>query len=239
MIKVAICDDQAVYSNYINKVIHKIAKRENISVSVNIFESGEDLLENFNKNNHDYNIVFSDILMGGITGVDVAREVKKFNKSIQIIFVSVSMDYVFDGYDVGALNYILKPINEEKLEEQFLKAVSNIVDKKDRDLFYVNKKSLIRTVDINSIMYFKVTNRIITLVSEHETMEFYDKLDNIEKKLKEYFFVKPHRSYLINCKFIDEIEKTSVKMKNGQIIPISRLNTKAVKEKFIDYLENS
>ncbi|MGL5633900.1 MAG: LytR/AlgR family response regulator transcription factor [Sarcina sp.] len=239
MIKVAICDDQVVYSEYISKSIQRICKKENINAAIDIFKSGEEFLEAFRESGYSYNILFSDILMGEITGVELAKQLKELNKSIQIIFVTVSMDYIFDGYDVGALNYILKPINEEKLEEQFLKAVNNIVYKKNKDLFYVNKKSAIKTVDINSIIYFEVNNRIITLVSENEEIEFYDKMDNIEQKLKSYYFVKPHRSYIVNCKYIEEIKKNELILKNGTIIPISRLNIKSIKEKFIDYLENS
>lgn len=237
MINVAICDDEEVYTEAVYEMLDNCAKFMNIKISLDVYNSSTELLGVIRDNPLKYSILFVDILMPELTGVDLSKEVKKLNKNMDIIFVTSTSEYVFDAYDMGALNYILKPIEKNRLEEQFLRAVKAI--NKKRDTFIINKSSDIYLVDIDDIIYFEIRNRIITIEYVGGSLEFYETISEVEEKLAKYNFIKVHRSYLVNPEYIFKLSSSKIELKDGRWIPVSKLRFKSIKQEFMSYIETT
>ncbi|MGL4741911.1 MAG: LytR/AlgR family response regulator transcription factor, partial [Sarcina sp.] len=193
MVNIAICDDEKVYSDAILDILSGCAKFVNFKIKFDVYNSSEELFDILEANPLKYSILFVDILMPGLTGVELSQKIKKLNKNIYIIFVTSTKDFIFDAYDIGALNYILKPIEKNRLEEQFLRAIKAVTKRKDN--FVINKNNEIYTINIEDIIYFEVRNRVTTVEYVGGSLDFYEKISEVEDKLKEFNFIKTHRSY--------------------------------------------
>lgn len=108
----AICDDNNIDSNYVSNLVNKWANERKYQINIDIFDSAEAFLFHYD-GNKDYDILLLDIEMKKMDGVTLAREIRKTNKSVQIVFITGYSDYIADGYDVEALHYLMKPLKEE------------------------------------------------------------------------------------------------------------------------------
>ena len=234
MLNIAICDDEEIYICAILEILEEQASFMNMKINFEIYNSAEELLEVVEEEPLKYPIMFLDIFMDKMTGIELSKKVKFINKSIDIIFITSTKEFIFDAYDIGALNYILKPIDKNRLKEQFLRAVNLVENNKNK--FVITKNSDIYTVNISEIIYFEVRNRIITVEYIGGEIEFYGKLSAIEKEVLEYNFIKCHRAYIVNPKYIFKIVGYNIILKDGRSIPVSRLKGSSVKEKFIKYI---
>lgn len=249
MINIAICDKEKNFIKEVYNVLINVSKKKKIEVIIDIFENENKFLSKINNFDSQYNIVFINIdeynFNNNINGLDIAKYVKKVNITTQVIFFSRSQKYVFDGYEMGISNYFLKPIDnklntdeKEKIEKEFLRIVSKIYKMK-KDLFIVKKRDSLKVIHVDDILFFEANNRKIRLFSKNGSIDFYDKIDDLEKKLNKKQFIRCHRGFLINPDYIKEIKKGRIYLNNDYIIPISRLRMKEVKEEFINYLNNN
>ncbi|MGL5820107.1 MAG: LytR/AlgR family response regulator transcription factor [Sarcina sp.] len=237
MVNIAICDDEKVYSDAILDILSECAKFISFKTKFDVYNSSEELLEVLEENPLKYSILFVDILMPGLTGVELSQRIKRLNENIYIIFITSTKDFIFDAYDIGALNYILKPIEKNRLEEQFLRAIKAV--KKKNESFVVNKNNEIYTINIEDIIYFEVRNRVTTVEYVGGTLDFYEKISDVEERLKEYNFIKTHRSYIVNPEYIFKISSSTIELKDGRWIPISKLRLKSIKKEFMHYIETN
>lgn len=232
---IVICDDNKIFREMLRDITIEYMKEKKCEYNLDIFASGEELISAINRGYINYNLVFLDILMGKLNGIEVANILKNINENIEIIFVTTTKDFVFNGYDIGVLNYILKPFDQEKIKTE----IDRYMEKNNKnydDKFYVTKKNGIEILSIKNIFYFDIYNRIITVHTKNRNVQFYDKFENIEKKIEEHSFIKCHRSYLVNCRYIDKIENSDIYLMNGEKIPISRLRISNVKTEFLEYI---
>ena len=236
MLNIAICDNEDVYAFSILKTLEEEAKFFNIKINFEVYKAAEDLLKATKLEPLKYSIMFLDILMGEMNGIELSRKVKEINKNIDIIFITSTKEYVFDAYDIGAINYILKPIQRSRLKEQFSRAISMTL--KNKKNFVINKNSEVYNLNIDDIIYFEVRNRIVTVEYLGGKIEFYSKLSEIEGKVIKYNFIKCHRAYIVNPKYIFKIISNSIVLKDKRILPISKLKSTNIKQKFLEYIEN-
>ncbi|WP_297437581.1 LytTR family DNA-binding domain-containing protein [uncultured Clostridium sp.] len=235
MLNIAICDNEEVYICAILEILEEQVSLMNVKINFESYNSAEELLEVVEEEPLKYPIMFLDIFMDKMTGIELSRKVKELNKSIDIIFITSTKEFVFDAYDIGALNYILKPIDKNRLQEQFLRAVDLVKDNKKK--FVIKKNSEIYTINISEIIYFEVRNRIIIVEYIGGKIEFYGKISDVEKVLLEYNFIKCHRAYIVNPKYIFKISSYNIVLKDERNIPVSRLKGGSVKKKFMEYIE--
>lgn len=249
MINVAICDIEEFFNKEVFSILSNISKKKKIDVTIDIFEEPDKFLAKCTNMNNEYNIVFINvdlnININNKKGIDIAREIKKINNNIQIIFFSRTKKYIFEGYDIGILNYLLKPTeknlkdtDKKKIETEFLKALNRICKIK-KDLFCIKKKDSLKIIDIEDILFFEANNRKITVVTKKGKIDFYDKIQNLEEKLSSNSFIRCHRGFLVNPEHIKEINKDTLLLDYNYNIPISRLKISKVKSDLINYLNNN
>ena len=228
--KFAICDDNSIDSNYVYELVKKWSNENKYQVDIETFSSAESFLFHY-VDNKDYDVLLLDIEMKKMDGVSLAREIRKTNKNVQIIFITGYSEYIAEGYDVEALNYLMKPFKTEKLYEVLNKAVTKIIQN-EKHLLLNTFDEIIR-ISLHDIIYIDV-DRNYTTIHSNKNYTIKMTLADIENELDERFF-RISRSIIINLKYINRVTKRDVYLTNGSILPLPRgkyesLNKAIIKE---------
>lgn len=231
MYRIVVCEDDVTQREFLSKNIRK--SLEEISTQIEIFEfsSGEELLKAKLEN---IDIFFLDIQMDKLTGMDVAKEIRLYDETSEIIFITSLVDYIQEGYTVRAYRYLLKPIKIKHLKENILSCTSDIIKKRENFMLIENKGTINKIV-IKSIMYIEVRKKELTI---HTTEDIYctkNSLEKVEVELSKYNFFRCHKSYLINMEYIQFITKNNVVINNEEI-PISKHRMPDLKTKLTHVL---
>ncbi len=213
----AICDDSVVDSNYVKELVTQWANDKKYQVNIDIFSSAEAFIFHYVENK-EYDVLLLDIEMGNMDGVTLARQIRKSNKSVQIVFITGYSDYIAEGYDVEALHYLMKPLKKEKLYDVLDRAVNKIMQN-EKHLVLNTFDEMIR-IPLHEIIYIDVDRNYVTV---HSNKDYTVKktLAEIEKELDERFF-RIGRSAIVNLKYISRVTKTDVYLNNGIILQLPR-----------------
>lgn len=264
IMKIAIIEDEQVHKKLLSEYLKKWSKDTGRSIDIADFDSAESFLFNWEENN-DYDILFVDIQMKEINGIEMARQIRQKDKDIVIVFTTGLSDYMEEGYEVEALQYLIKPVNEDKLR----KCLNRVLEKKSTEEFIVvNTQEGVRRINADNIVYIEARghNTIMELwskadgiyrgsvegntgtykqdsekngqvgaVTGKEIISLTDSLSQLEQQLDGEKFIKCHRSYICNIARIHRIEKADIYFDNGSIIPVSRRMYGAVNQAFIKH----
>ncbi len=227
---IAVCDDEQIMCDMLEEKI----KAALPNAVVRKFSSGNELLNSA----FHIDILFLDIQMSGIDGMETARALREQHNSTLIIFVTAIEEYVFQAFDVDALNYIVKPFSDDKFLDVLKKAVKKVEGRKlaeaDEEEYIMVQMSGIHTkLSLAKIIYAEVFNRKIVVHMVDGAVEYYGKISDLEKKAGEDFF-RPHRSYLIHFKYVQKYDASSVEMGIGTV-PIAKPNYSDFVKKYLKY----
>ena len=215
--KVAICDDSDADRRYIMDMVRSWASAAGHEVQIDGFPSAESFLFRY-AGESDYDILLLDIEMGAMDGVTMAKELRKSNDTVQIIFITGYSDYISEGYEVAALHYLMKPVNEEKLCLMLDRAAEKLA-KNERVLNFEVSGEMVR-VPIYQIRYADVLGNYVTV---HALTDVTVKmtLGELEKQLDERFY-RVGRSALVNLTQISRVTRAEIRLNDGTAIPLPR-----------------
>lgn len=219
MIRIGICDDSIEQITQIQTMIQYWSNKP-ANLVIEYFLNGDSLIETHK--NHPFQIILLDIIMPMLDGLDTARELRRFDKNVKIIFLTSSSEYGVDSYEVKATNYLLKPVNPNKLYE-CLEEIMSELRHKSKSIQLRTSNSIIQ-VNLDSIEYIEAQNKLMKIVlSDKSMIASLDPLYTFENKLSlEEGFYKCHRSYIVNIYQIDTYTNKEIQMRSGCRIPISR-----------------
>ena len=183
------------------------------------FSSGDALLGWMDRHAGELDLVFLDIEMEGTNGMDTARALREADQSLQLVFVTGYSDYVFDGYEVGALGYLLKPAGAEELEKVLTRALTAL-QRQEEELFFCRSGEVFYRIRRDAILYFRSDRRQVTCVTPRRAYIFYGKLDQVAAQLGAEF-VRIHQRYLVRAGAVDRVTGSEVWV-GEEILPISR-----------------
>jgi DNA-binding LytR/AlgR family response regulator len=215
--KIAICDDSDADRQYISNLVDRWAARAGHGVWVDGFSSAEQFLFHYAEES-DYDILLLDIEMGEMDGVTMAKQLRKHNDTVQIIFITGYSDYISEGYEVAALHYLMKPVKEEKLGSVLDRAAEKLA-KNERVLTFEVGGEMVR-VPIYQIRYADVLGNYVTIHAQSDTTVKMT-LADLEKQLDERFY-RVGRSAIVNLTQISRVTKTEIKLSDGTAIPLPR-----------------
>lgn len=217
MIGIAICDDEKIYRDKLRQVLEIQLELKGMEYKITTFDCGEDFILALGQTHYD--IIFLDIEMKALNGLETAKIIRKQDKKAVILFVTSHPDFVFQGYEVRALNYILKPFENQKIIELLHSALDELLQQQDR-FYLVQLKSGTRRINLNETRYLVSDRRKINALTANGSVEFYGKLDDLEQELPE-FFIRIHQRYLVNINYIAAVEKSSA-LVSGERLPVAR-----------------
>lgn len=215
--KIAICDDCDADRQYVLNMVERWTTFTGHVVHVDSFSSAEKFLFHYGQES-DYDILLLDVEMENMDGVTMAKQLRKNNDTVQIIFITGYSDYIAEGYEVAALHYLMKPVKEEKLWSVLDRAAEK-VSKNEKVLYFEVGGEMIR-VPIYQIRYADVFGNYVTI---HALCDVTVKmtLGELEKQLDERFY-RAGRSCIINLTQITRVTKTEVKLSDGTAIALPR-----------------
>lgn len=229
--RIAICDDE---KNIRELIGNKVAKQYP-EADIVFFQSGEELL----LSDKHVDILFLDIQMSGKNGMETARELRKKDKSVILIFVTAVEEYVFQAFDVGAFNYIVKPIDDAKFADVLCRAVdewySQDTNVRELEANYVmiNNGGVHTKVIIEDIVYAEVFNRKVVIHKLDDEIEYYGKMSDLEAVAGDSFF-RPHRAYLVNFKYVEKYDATTIYLEKGTAL-MAKQNYPDFVKKYMKY----
>ncbi len=230
--RICLVDDDSTQLEYFKIMINKWASLQNINVDIDFYHSSEEMLFE-NPISYPFDMIILDIQMGKITGIELSKKIRETDKSVILAFVSGVADYVFQGYEVQAIRYILKPIKQDQVFELLnLVKTKEIEREKFMVLSILGEKKKIKYDDI---IYIEPMGHYVVFHLKKEEINYKYNISNLFNDLSENNFVKTHRSYIANLKYIDKIAKDKCCLTDNVEIPLSRSSYKLVNSKFINY----
>lgn len=234
-IEIVLVDDEQLQLDYMQKLIEQAAESLEIKIEISQYLSGEAFL--FALEDHPtWNLAFLDIEMEELNGMQVARILREKSPQLELVFATAYAEYAIEGYEVQALDYLLKPINQQKIT----RVLKRYLEEQPEDTAYLIAEVEGQTTRLNleDILYVEANmgEVLVVLVDQKlplkmTLLEFQDLLDER--------FVATHRSYLVNLQYISRLLKKDVALSNGEKIPLSRRRAKEVQSDFIDYYKGS
>lgn len=234
MTNIYLCDDNEVLLNRYKQQITDLTVKHSIEHCITTFTSGEQLLFHLSENPNTADIIYLDILMDKMNGLEVAKKLRETGYNGEIIFLTSSEEYVFDSFDVNPLYYILKDSGNEqsKFEESFLRGIS-LTSKKATEFFICANRAEKKQIPLHLISYFEIRSRVVTVHYDGpKVFEFYCSMESLLSQLSRNSFIRCHRSYVISLKYIDTIEAKDVILASGIKIPIGATYMKDLKLAF-------
>ena len=231
MTEIAVCDDEAVIREQIQQFIKKKVPQSHIET----YAAGEELLAV----NKSFDLVFLDIQMDGLSGMEAARALRSKNKDTIIIFVTGSKEYVFEAFDVSAFHYLLKPLAEEKLDEVLKHALEEVNRRKMQE----KKQLLIQTrnrnynLDQSTIFYLESRGKKVEIHTPGETIEVYASISKLEEQLGNSFY-RCHRGYLVNLAYIAEYRTDLIRLSNGEEVYLAKEKYQSFVKTYMRYLQD-
>lgn len=227
----AICDDEAVQRKYLSRAAADWGSREGHEIRIDTFESAEGFLFHYEEDK-SYDILLLDIEMGGMDGIQLARKIRTDNEQLQIIFITGYEEYIAEGYEVEALHYLLKPLDERKLAAALERAARRL-DKTEPALLFTADGESFR-IAVSDILFAEAYGHTTVIVSRRGRFELRETLDRTQQKLGADF-VRTHRSCAVNLRAVKRITKDSAVLEDGSCVPLSRRLYQQVNHAFIEY----
>lgn len=215
--KLAICDDSEADRQYVLSMVRRWAAEAGHTVQIDAFSSAESFLFHYAVE-RDYDILLLDIEMDAMDGVSMAKQLRRDNDTVQIVFITGYCDYISEGYEVAALHYLMKPVKEEKLFSVLDRAAEKLA-KNEKVLTLESGGEMVR-LPIYQIRYADVFGNYVTIHAQTDvTVKM--PLGELEKILDERFY-RVGRSAVVNLTQISRVTKTEIRLSDGTVLPLPR-----------------
>ena len=216
--RIAVCDDQPAQLENLTKKLSLYAEARHIKFHIQTYPSAEAFLFDFSEN-RNFDLLFLDIEMAGMNGIQLARKIRAENETVQLCFITGYPDYMNQGYDVNALHYLLKPVSVEKLFEvcdRFLKSTET----QPRFFLFSLGKEVVRVYE-KDLYYGEAQGHYMFLHTRQGELKLRTTVPELEKQLGEGFF-RPSRSFLVNLRYVTRITKTEILLEQGVAVPLGK-----------------
>lgn len=238
MFRIGICDDEAVICSELESIILKYSFAVSEEIETFIFHSGEEL-RRFLKDNVPFDMVFLDIELVAMNGVEVARFIREDlnNESVQIVFISAKDSYYLQLFDYRPMHFLRKPM----MPDDVIKDVKKAMELSDRigGAFLYKQGHTTCRVPVKDILYFESRGRQIRIATVDEDIYFYGRLGEICESVENHHFLLIHKSYLVNYMHVREFRQKELVMSNREILPISRQKSGEVMQQLLKYERES
>ena len=236
MIRIAICDDEANTRAYLSSLI----RAQSCPCEIVEYASAGDCLAD----TQELDLLFLDIELApsgsGLDGMALARTIRERTTGPQpvIIFVTGYERYVFDAFDVGAFQYLLKPVDEEKFAQVFTRAVAQIGTAREKPgpVLTLQSANASKTVPLDSICYIESSNHKVELHLKDGVFACYAKIGDLEVELQDQFF-RIHKGYLVNLSYVDGYSKSEVTLTHGERLLLSKYKYQDFVKAYLHFLK--
>lgn len=236
MLQIAVCDDNIDELSNMVQLIDLYRTSRHLNCEHAAFSNGFELISALEKGKR-FDIYCLDIMMPGFTGIDAAKEIRTFDKTAPILFFTSSPEFALESYSVKAINYVLKPISKEKLFFTLDEVLEQIKAKEEEDAVIVKSNEGIQKILISNLVFVEVIGRIVLYhLRSGKVVECMEPFSAVCDSLLKYgYFMKPHRSYLVNMQYVDTIENHQITLQTLSSVPVAQGKAKEMKQQYLNY----
>ncbi|HBN83873.1 MAG TPA: DNA-binding response regulator [Clostridiales bacterium] len=236
VVRIAICDDNKRERDEILSLFQTFSLHKKTPFICQLFENGFTLLDSI-ESGAKYDLIVLDILMPNMTGIETARQIRKTDNTVKIIFLTSSSEFAVDSYAVGAYFYILKPIKENNLFEVIEKLMRS-KKKHEDECIIINTGKSIKRIALSELVYIEIQRRTVSYHLENGTIsQSTGTLSELEQDILRFsFFAKPHRSFLVNLRHVIQITQTELITDIGTVIPLARGRYDIISDAFLTHV---
>ncbi|MBA4687353.1 MAG: response regulator transcription factor [Candidatus Galacturonibacter soehngenii] len=246
MLNIAICDDNGNDLTNIKDITNKYLKTKNICYQIIIFKSGEELLRFDNK----LDLIFLDIAMDGINGIQAGKEMRKRDRNVKIIYTTSYGQYCEQAVNnVHAFAYLEKPITKNKAEQQLDEVMQYLQEENKKtemvkfEVIEITKEgkieNKIKNFKVNDIFYFEYLNRKVKIKLENEEYFSINKMKDLVNKMSVYNFEICHQCFMVNLRHVKRIKGYEVFLENNEKIPVSQKKSADFRKKLNKFIQSN
>ena len=226
MLRIAIVEDEDAQAKALVSLVSSYAKEHDLPLKTQVFCNGFDFLEGYEGN---FDLILMDIGMPHMDGMTCAHKLREMDESVLLLFVTSMAQYAIGGYEVGAFDFLVKPISYPFFSQKLSRALRQLQKRKEATYpLHLPERTLI--LEISQITYVEVYDHTLLFHTPQETYETYGKLSSLEMDERFKSFAKIGKSQLVNCQYITAIEDTTVTVA-GTVLPLARRRKKECLEK--------
>ncbi|MDV5106414.1 LytTR family DNA-binding domain-containing protein [Clostridium perfringens] len=185
MFSIALCEDNSLQREELKNNLSKVLDEIGVEYKLLTFETGEDLLREYPEN---LDMLFLDIQMGELTGMETARKVRKYDDKVEIIFITALWDYIQKGYEVRAFRYLIKPVKFKELQEQVTTCVENILHKRYTYITIKDKNNVLK-IRTEDILFLETFERKVIIHTNSQDYIVKMSMNKLEKELNNKGFL--------------------------------------------------
>lgn len=234
MIRIAICEDNLKHQKSICDYLEKYQEKNHVEFEVETYTDGIDLVDEFA---YQYDIIFLDIEMKLMNGIEAARKIRIKDKEVIIIFITNLAQYAIQGYDVEAKGFLLKPVNYIAMENQLCKCIQEIA-KKAESFITVTFAGGMKKIPIYDILYMESEGHYLVIHTTKETVRILSSTKDMEDRMIEHNFCRCNNGLLVNLMKVESVNQNNLYI-GDEVLPISRAKKKSFMEALTNYIGGS
>lgn len=233
MIKIAIIENSKQDMQHLLNALHRYSEEKELSFSIEQYVSGEEFFE---KKTKEYDIFFLDIMLDGMSGMDIAKRVRESDSNAIIVFITTVSGFAVEGFSVNALDYVIKPVKYDTFSFALDRTIKNL-ERKSRVKIGIDSKKGVQILSSDEITYIEVFGHSIIYHygNDNQTVSEWASLAKPEKLLSNHGFFRCNKCYLVNLKYIEKIHNSKITV-CGKLINVSPKKIAELKEKLNIYL---
>jgi two-component system response regulator LytT len=233
IIKTIILEDEAAQQKQTEEFLQKFsAENGNVSFDVSAFSAPMEFLETYR---YDADLIFLDIRMPGISGMDVAKEIRKNDSGVTIVFITSLAQYAIEGYSVQAEDYILKPLKYSEFKLKMTRIIPKIDSSSGKTITFASEKGIFKLNSDDITFIETMRHNLDYHTNDKKVYRRHLSMRECEKELEDYHFLRINQAYLVNLAYADSIVKGSMILKSGEELKISRPRMSSVLKTFEEY----
>lgn len=237
MIKVAMCEDSRTDRDILQKIIEYLMKERGLAFQIEMYEDGESLINGYS--NHPCDLIFLDIMMGEIDGIETGRRIREIDQKVEIVYCTSSEDFAIAAYEIHAMGYLLKPYEPGRIGAVLDYYVQKHPQKNQN---FIEVKSHRKSVIIpyKDIIYMESDNKVVYIhTTTQGDVKVYNRLDVLEDEIKDERFLRCHQSYFVNMQYVAGLVDSDFIMITDSMIPIRKSGRKLIVKRYEEFLKEN
>lgn len=231
MIRLAIVEDETVFIEQLKEFIETYQEESGNKIDIQVFRDGEDIIENYKA---EFDIILMDIQMQFMDGMTAAEHIRKIDQEVIIMFITSTTEYAIKGYEVNALDYIVKPVTYFSLSQKLDRAIEHI-KRKTEHYISIPVNDGVQKLSVSAIHYIESQSHTMIYYTATEAFHSRGKMQDLEETFEKYGFFRTHKGYLVNMKHVEGVKDDSCIVDN-KLIPISRRRKSEFMEAMANYM---
>ena len=234
MLRIVICDDEKNIRGQLCGYLNKLREELTEQLDILEFASGWELLDHYPGG---ADIILLDIQMDGQNGLETAQSIRGFAPDVCLIFITNMVSYALKSYQVHAFSFLPKPLSYKQFRREMLAAIQQQKRRNAHFIFFTDAETRVQhQLDSRDIIYLEARNHRVTAMLENRTLTCRKPLSEYEKELRPYGFFRCHSAYLVNQRFIADIEQDQIILSKGVALPISKARRRTFLAELMEYV---